>query len=132
MHLFLALISLGFIASPPAMVDQIKPLPYTEANAPVIIEAYAVRYGIPSGALVNTIRCESGFNAKAVGDQGQSFGMAQIHLPSHPDITREQALDPFFAIDWTAQQFKEGNANLWTCYRNLYGSKKFTDLAIVF
>lgn len=122
-NLFLALISLGFITAPPALAGTISPLPYTIENAPVIIEAYAVRYGIPSSSLVATLRCESGFDANAVGDLGTSFGVAQIHLPAHTDISKDEALNPFFAIDWAASQFALGKASMWSCYKNIYGGR---------
>lgn len=123
LNLFFALISLGFITAPPAIAGTISPLPYTVWNAPVIIEAYAVRYGIPSEPLIGTLRCESGFDKSAVGDKGTSYGVAQIHLPAHPEVSKEEALNPWFAIDWAAYQFSIGNQNIWTCHRQLYGSK---------
>lgn len=98
----------------------VSSLPYTVWNAPIIIEAYAVRYGTESAPVIATLNCESGFNSKAVGDNGTSYGVAQIHLPSHPSVSKAEALNPFFAIDWTVQQFKEGKARMWTCYRMLY------------
>lgn len=52
------------------------------------------------------------------GDRERSFGLAQIHLPDH-DVTYEQAIDPAFAIDFMAKNFAEGNAQWWTCARNL-------------
>lgn len=110
------------MAAPPAFAGTVAPLPYSVENAPLIIEAYAVRYGIPSEPIIDTLKCESGFNPVAIGDKGTSFGVAQIHLPAHPDITRDEALNPFFAIDWTAQQFKAGKQGMWSCYRFLYGS----------
>lgn len=69
---------------------------------------------------MQTLKCESSLNPRAIGDHGNSYGIAQIHLPSHKDITKEEALDPEFAIGWTAYQFSLGNHNQWTCYRNLY------------
>ena len=114
------LVSLGFYPATPAMAAQVQPVIYTIFTAPTIVEAYAVKYGIPAKPLIDTLSCESHFNASAIGDKGKSFGVAQIHLPSHPNITKEQALDPLWAIDWTAQQFKAGKAKMWTCYRILY------------
>jgi hypothetical protein len=123
LDLFLALISLGFLTPMPAMAGTISPLPYTAWNAPIIIEAYSVHYGIEAKPLIDTMYCESRFAANAIGDKGTSFGIAQIHLSSHPGITREEALNPFFAIDWAASQFAAGNQNIWSCYRTLYGGK---------
>ena len=54
------------------------------------------------------------------GDREESYGLSMIHLPSHPDITVEQATDPEFAIDFMAKEFAAGRASKWTCYRLLY------------
>lgn len=54
------------------------------------------------------------------GKQEDSHGVCQIHAPSHPELTKEQLYDPYFCIEWTAQQFKEGNASQWTAYRNSF------------
>lgn len=102
------------------MAGTVSPLAYTVDTAPLIIEAYAVKYGVPAQPIIDTLRCESRFNSDIVGDHGTSYGVAQIHLPAHQDVTKEEALNPFFAIDWTAQQFKAGNAHIWSCYRLLY------------
>jgi hypothetical protein len=57
-------------------------------------------------AMVRTIYCESMWYSIQSGarypdgTQEQSFGLAQIHLPSHPDVSREEALNAYFAIDW--------------------------------
>lgn len=40
---------------------------------------------------------ESGGNPKAVGDQGTSYGLWQIHLPAHPDVSVACAEDPVCA-----------------------------------
>jgi len=44
------------------------------------------------------------FDCLKVGDGGKSFGCFQIHLGYHPDITVEQAQDPYFAATWTAKR----------------------------
>lgn len=106
------------------MASELPPIPqivYSTTTAPVIIEAYAVRYGIPAQPLIDTLQCESNFIRTASGDFGTSFGVAQIHLPAHTDISKAQALDPIWSIDWAAQQFKAGKQSMWTCYRKLYG-----------
>lgn len=96
------------------------------AVTPAEFEAYA-RYeakvqGVNADHLVQTLRCESHFKENAIGDGGNSYGLAQIHLPSHPNITVEQAMDGYWAIDWTINQFYIGNAKKWTCWRKFYGN----------
>ena len=94
---------------------------YTASTSQEIIYSYAVEYGIPFDSFDTTLKCESDFNPSAIGDHGTSLGIAQIHLPAHPDITEEEATDPIWAINFTAKEFSEGHANLWSCYNNLYG-----------
>lgn len=65
-----------------------------------------------------TIECESGFNPKAIGDHGTSFGIVQIHLPAHPSVTKAQALNPVWALEWAAEQWQAGHASAWSCYRD--------------
>lgn len=126
MNIFLALVSLGLLAPTPALAGVINPLPYSTANAPLIIEAYAVVHGIPATPLIETLKCESGFVENIPGDfssttnQFTSWGVAQIHLPAHPDISKKEALNPIFSINLAASYFAAGDAGLWTCYRQLY------------
>ena len=53
--------------------------------------------------ILEVIKCESNFrNIQSEiiknGVREPSFGIAQIHLPSHPDVSMEQALDEEFSI----------------------------------
>jgi len=55
--------------------------------------------------------------------QELSFGVAQIHLPSHPTITKEQAINPLFSLNWMAEQWSQGNQWMWSCYNQKYAKK---------
>lgn len=60
---------------------------------------------VPFNDAVKTIYCESRWTSAqsaVVNERGQepSFGLAQIHLPSHRDVTKDQAMDAYFAIDF--------------------------------
>lgn len=102
-----------------AYAQTLPPVVYSTSTASAIIEAYAAHYGIPAAPLEETLTCESELNPNAVGDHGTSFGVAQIHLPAHPDITKAQALDPLFAINYAAEQFSEGREHLWSCFKTV-------------
>lgn len=52
------------------------------------------------------------------GKREESYGIAQIHLPSH-DITKEQALDPEWAVRWAAEEFVAKRQWQWTGWRLL-------------
>lgn len=84
------------------------------------ISFYAERHGVSSSTIYAVIKCESTFNPNAIGDGGTSFGLSQIHLPAHPNITIEQAFDPDFAIEFMAKEMSIGNAWKWTCWKKLY------------
>jgi hypothetical protein len=66
------------------------------------------------------INCESRWNTKAVGDGGESYGLVQIHIPAHPHITPEQAMDPEFAINFITDAWTTNDQWMWTCWRILY------------
>ena len=85
----------------------------------------AKEYGLHTKRFLATIECESGFesvqsNHYYKGEREESYGVAQIHLPSHPSVTKEMALEPSFAVDWMAKQWVNDDAELWSCYRLLY------------
>lgn len=54
-----------------------------------------------------------------VGDREQSFGLVQIHIPAHPSITKEQAKDPEFALEFLAKNLAAGKAGMWTCSKTV-------------
>lgn len=89
-------------------------------SIPELITHYSALYGVSRTELYGTLKCESGLSPSAVGDSGASYGIAQINLPSHPNITKEQALDPKFAVRFAAKEFAAGNQSAWTCWKLLY------------
>lgn len=94
---------------------------WTEERIEEEVKEQAKKYNIPFQEMWNTILCESGANTTIqsyykktyppsvvlVGDttREQSFGLAQIHLPDHPNVTMEQAQDPKFSIDFMAKNW---------------------------
>lgn len=87
---------------------------------PVTIRDYLVTEALVSEVdpqlVQEIVGKESKFNTKASGDNGESAGAWQIHLPAHKDISREQAEDIIWATNWSLNQLKEGNCKIWsTC-----------------
>lgn len=89
---------------------------------------YADLYGVSRQELYKVVECESGFDPgiqsfhpSPTGPNGRedSWGLAQINLPYHPDITREQAVNPDFALDYIASEFAKGHKGQWSCYKLL-------------
>ena len=91
------------------------------------IENQAQKYGVSAEVMRRVIKCEStgsttiqSYHRRPDGSREQSFGLSQIHLPDWPDVTREEAIDPQFAITFMAERFSEGREELWSCYNKLY------------
>jgi len=100
---------------------------FTPEELRSIAESIQEEYGLDS-RFVETLSGESmafTWNDQSLipanGPNGRedSWGVCQIHLPSHPNISKEEALNPYFCMRWTAEQFRQGNAHMWTVYRNL-------------
>jgi soluble lytic murein transglycosylase-like protein len=85
-------------------------------NYDPVIEYWADFYGTPADEIKQTIQCESRGDPTAVGDSGESLGLAQIHLPDHPNITISEALDPYFSIKYMASHWYSDH---WTCAKLL-------------
>lgn len=123
---------------PKAIAYSTEPKPYpvifdiqydwTEKKINEVIDEKAKEYGVKASVMKATIACESQGSTTVQsyyhsnGKRELSFGLSQIHLPDHPNITKEQAQDPMFAIEFMAKEMSEGRAWKWTCWRNKYGN----------
>ena len=99
-----------------------------EVKTPDQIKDYAIYQAqnnqLDVTTILKVIDCESRFNPQAIGDHGTSIGVAQIHLPAHPDITLEQAMDPIWSINWmidwitaiNPQTHRQNGFGIWSCY----------------
>lgn len=100
---------------------------YSEQQIAELVSVYSTKYGVNSTKVLETVRCESRFKNVQSGIVSQgiredSWGIVQIHLPSHPEISKQQALNPEFALEWMVKQFSLGYAKQWSCYRSLYSA----------
>jgi len=99
---------------------------WTQERIEQELRTVATKYGVSYDKMYNTIKCESNFDIDIQSNhilsygRENSWGLAQIHLPDHPSVTKEQAINPTFALDFMAKNFAAGRANMWTCYRMLY------------
>lgn len=143
----LAILSLilGALLYPPTtaksvveVIDKTIPnsLPSTKAALQEIATQAAIKHGLHVGRFLATQECEikkwtdrtgEVWDYKAQSDhinrkgiREDSWGAWQIHLPSHPSVTKEQAQDPYFATEFAARHWVEGRATLWSCYNNLF------------
>lgn len=99
--------------------------PYEGKTIPELIHLFAVKYNVSEEQMYGTIKCETNFqNIQSQiiknGVREESYGLSQIHIPSHPHITKEQALDPVFSIEFIAKEFSVGHQRKWTCWRKMY------------
>lgn len=86
------------------------------------VDTVSEKYGVSAKLMSDIIACESQGSTTIQSYQKQpygrekSFGLAQIHLPAHPNVTKEEATDPQFAIDFLGKNLKQ-NPNMWSCYK---------------
>jgi hypothetical protein len=120
-------ILLGMFVYSPYTLAEIKP-PVHVPTISELVNTYSKEYGISSDLVMDVMRCENRsmnptLQSQIVknGVQEQSFGLAQINLPSHPDISLSQATDPNFSIKYMVSQIAAGKGYQWTCYRILEG-----------
>lgn len=76
----------------------------------------ASQYGADRAVGFVIIQNESSYNPNAIGDKNSSFGLVQIHLPAHPDVSIQQAEDIDFSLKFLAENLVEGKCAIWsTC-----------------
>ena len=67
--------------------------------------------------LVDLAFCESRLDPLAIGDQGNSRGLFQIHKKYHPTITTLDAFNVEWSTSWAIDQINSGKQSMWTCDR---------------
>lgn len=88
-------------------------------SLPEMAERIALEHGISPVALKNLVKSESSWKPKAVGDKGCSYGLTQINICAHKEVTKKQALDPEWNLEWAANEIEHGRSYQWTsanCY----------------
>jgi len=91
-----------------------------------LVEQIAPTYGVPVKLMLAVGMQESGLNPNAIGDGGDSHGAWQINLPSHPQVTTQQAHDPVFSTNYAAKLLSAGYKKYgnWTDSVSSYNSGK--------
>lgn len=100
---------------------------WTEERIQQEVRERSAEYGVSFDQMWGTIMCEShgsttvqSRHRRPDGTREQSFGLVQIHLPAHPNVSKEEAIDPEFAVTFMAENFAAGRQRMWTCWRQLY------------
>ena len=90
------------------------------------IETVAKKYKVSSWLMKALIDCESKGSTTVQsyhynnGVRENSWGLSQIHLSAHTHITKEEALDPTYAIDFMGKHLSKGREEMWfNCYNKV-------------
>lgn len=96
--------------------------PVAKETVQEMISRKATEMDVDPKLALRIANCESSFvpqQSKIInprtGEREKSFGIWQIHIPSHPDVSIEQAMDPEWSTDWAMPRLKD-NPNLWSCF----------------
>ncbi len=84
-------------------------------------DCYAAKYHRDAIEMWETILRETAGTASSTiqsncyleGKREDSWGLAMINLPWHPEVTKAQAIDPDFALEFMAQNFDK---DWWHAY----------------
>ena len=129
----LSLLAAGLAIEPKELIaedvvpEEIRITMYSKDELVKKVYQYAETYKVNPKTIVAVISCENrewdkDLQSRIINKKGErekSYGLSQIHLPSHPHISLEQATSPDFAIEFLAKNLSKGKGNMWTCYRNL-------------
>lgn len=74
----------------------------------------ALDNGISTSTLFNLVGSESNWNPKAEGDKGCSFGLAQINICAHTEVSKKEAVDPEFALTYAAEAISKSTEDKWS------------------
>lgn len=125
LYTFFLLVIFGSTASAeaPVLAHPYHQSDWTQDEVRSLVDKYAVQYGVSKVVMHQVMNCESHYMYNIPGDKRngiyESFGVSQIHLKDHPDITKQQALDADFSTEWMAKEMKAGRAYQWSCYKLL-------------
>lgn len=104
---------------------------YSEQEIKPIVIEMSEKYNVSFIRMMYTLKAESRLlnvqsschktKQNSCGNTGvreESYGIAQFHVSTLP---KEQALNPYIAIEQMAKLFSSGEACRWTEYRKKYG-----------
>jgi hypothetical protein len=103
----------------PAPVSPVEPsLPQVAIVA--FVQNEALKYGVNPALATCIVSHESQWQPEKPGDignpHGESYGLWQIEVQQHPDITVAEALDYQYATDWALSKIAAGNVSWWSTY----------------
>lgn len=91
---------------------------FSQDDLKTLAVGIATAHNLNAEKFLKVLDCESGFNPKAIGDHGTSFGIAQLHYPLRDwSITKEQAFEPLRSMEIMANAWERGLASRWSCWK---------------
>ena|SRR5665213_1265770 len=91
-------------------------LPVSSSTIGALIDFDALYYGVDPNLMRDIIQRESLGNQYAVGDHGTSFGLTQLHDIAQKGITKAEAFNPVFSINYLAEHLAAGQGKMWSTY----------------
>lgn len=97
-------------------------LAFDATTTPVVSETLqekadriAIENGVSTTTMHAIIDTETGgtWDPSRVNHETGDYGLVQINLRYSPDVTKEQALDPDFALNYLAKEIKAGHESRW-------------------
>jgi hypothetical protein len=84
------------------------------------VQTEALKFGVNPKLAACIVTHESQWQVDRIGDvgnpNGESFGLFQIEVKQHPDITVAEALNYQYATDWALSKIASGNVDWWATY----------------
>ena len=100
----------------PVVHQKAGSLYYSKDAIQQAVASAVAKYGADKAVAFAIVEAETGHYTKFIGDNGTSIGIAQIHLPAHPEVSRAQAENLYFSADFLAKNLAEGHCSMWsTC-----------------
>lgn len=120
--------------TPQKIIEAIEPIiaqrveaqeaePNSTSTVRTYVEQEALKVGVSPKLASSIVQCESGFIPQQsqiltkTGEKEDSWGIWQIHLPDHPTMNREKAMDVKISTAYSLELIKKGEAHLWSCYK---------------
>lgn len=104
------------IENPPQVqISQIKR--YSQAYVREYVEEQTIKAGLSEVQTLWIIDKESKDGLNQIGDNGQSLGVWQLNLPSHPGLSRECALDLICGTQYSLHLLAKGGPDQWSTWR---------------
>lgn len=118
---------------PTATLADEEYMPPSKAEIVKKIHLYADKYNVSFDKMYKVVECETAhtFNPQiqsqvkynfssekrgiVKGELERSYGLSQIHLPDHPNVSHAQATDIDFALNFLAENLSEGRDRMWSC-----------------